>query len=437
MKKIILICMLISGCALVGLEEEEKITAGGGSGGGNTGGSSASVPNLTPQSRLSAGGDTNAYILDNGSVVQWGYESGANNAKTIVDNLTNARQVSTFGTSGDSYGAHTCVITTDNTSVCWGENSKGQLGDNTTTHCGVGSSPAYQKSACAVPIFDDSTAQGNLNKVVAGSRATFWLDNNGKLYSAGQCESGRLGISCGGGNQKTATTVMTGVEDVDMHRGIACALKTDSTLHCWGENSGNDITNDNTSDIQTPIQIATNVKHFDVAGNHVTMVHDNDTVFCTDNWYTKSSNIGKCADKFSSYTNVKRIYATQDVTGLLLDNGSQVSYGVDSSGLLADKSGGSPATNLTVTHGWIQEDGSQSLTNNITHIDGGGSDHAIGIMDNGSVIGVGSNSEGQLGGTASNLTCYWNGTPTTPCPVSATANDVWIYLNLSPTQVGP
>jgi len=104
---------------------------------------------------------------------------------------------------------------------------------------------------------------------------------------------------------------------------------------------------------------------------------------------------------------------------------------------LADKTGGSPATNLTVTHGWIQEDGSQSLTNNITHIDGGGSNHAIGIMDNGSVIGVGSNSQGQLGGTASNLTCYWNGTPTTPCPVSATANDVWIYLNLSPTQVGP
>ena len=63
--------MLISGCALVGLEEEEKITAGGGSSGGNTGGSSGSTPNLTPQSRLSSGGDTNAYILDNGSVVQW------------------------------------------------------------------------------------------------------------------------------------------------------------------------------------------------------------------------------------------------------------------------------------------------------------------------------------------------------------------------------
>jgi len=160
------------------------------------------APNLTPQSRLSAGGDTNAYILDNGSVVQWGFGSGANNAKTIVDNLTNARQVATFGTSGDSYGAHTCVITTDNTSVCWGENSKGQLGDNTTTDCGVGSSPAFQKTACAVPIFDDSTAQGNLKKVVAGSKATVWLDNNGKVYSAGQCNSGKLGISCSSGTSQ-------------------------------------------------------------------------------------------------------------------------------------------------------------------------------------------------------------------------------------------
>ena len=58
-------------------------------------------------------------------------------------------------------------------------------------------------------------------------------------------------------------------------------------------------------------------------------------------------------------------------------------------------------------------------------------------MDNGSLVGVGGNNEGQMGGTASNLTCYWQGNAVTPCADSSQTNDVFIYLNVSPTSVGP
>ena len=155
-------------------------TAAGGGGGG-----SSVAAYLTPQSRLATGYDANAYIMDNGSVIHWGYQSGQDNAKNtnIVDNLTNPRQVATYG-SNAAGGRSDCAIKTDNTSVCWGENSQSQLGDNTTTDCGVGTystTPRFQKTACAVPIFDDNTAQGNLKEVGMGEKFTVWLDNNGKV----------------------------------------------------------------------------------------------------------------------------------------------------------------------------------------------------------------------------------------------------------------
>jgi hypothetical protein len=374
-----------------------------------------------------------AYILDNGSVIQWGYytdEAAARSTK-VVDNLTNARQVAIHGTTSTG-GVHACVIKTDNTSVCWGENSASQLADNTTTDCGVGvnsTTPKFQKTACAVPIFDDNTAQGNLKQVAAGWKATLWLDNNGKVYSAGECSNGRLGNGCTDNNTNTATTVMTGVKDIDMMNSIACAHKTDNSLWCWGGQNGyNYITSDNTSDIQTPIQVATNVEHFDVGNTFIAMVKSDNSIFCTNSWKHSSA---LCANKFSSYTAVKDMYASSSA-GLLLDNGSQVAYGYDYNGVLATKTGNSPQNNYTVQHGWIHEDGALSQTDNITYIEEGNSTF-FGIMDNGSVVGVGANNNGQMGGTADQLTCYWNGSASTPCADGSQVNDVFIYLGLDPS----
>ena len=119
----------------------------------------------------------------------------------------------------------------------------------------------------SLSIYDDNSAQGNTNRVAVGYYFYLWLDNKGKLYSAGKCENGALGTGCTG-NQTTAVTVMTGVKDIKVHprNQIACALKIDNTLHCWGENNANEITSAHANNIETPLQIATNVAHFGVFG---------------------------------------------------------------------------------------------------------------------------------------------------------------------------
>ena len=90
---------------------------------------------------------------------------------------------------------------------------------------------------------------------------------------------------------------MTGVKDIKVHQfsQIACAHKIDNTLHCWGENNTNEITSAHANDVETPLEIATNVAHFGIFGaSHSTpkgiigIVYDNDTISCTSGWFNLS-----------------------------------------------------------------------------------------------------------------------------------------------------
>lgn len=148
---------------------------------------------LTNRSRLSAGSNKTGYILDNGSVIEWGdrfasHDSEPNNYYP-VGNLTNARWISSFGLSRKY--SHSCEIKEDNTAVCWGNNRFGQLGDSNVSSgressgCSRLSSVTARATACAVPEFNDSSAQGNLEMVETGNGFTLWLDKNGKVYVSG------------------------------------------------------------------------------------------------------------------------------------------------------------------------------------------------------------------------------------------------------------
>ena len=205
----------------------------------------------------------------------------------IVDNLTNATQISVVSYSNLATGNnsfHQCAVRADKTSICWGRGTKGELGDNLTTDCGFGSnSDSYQPTACAVPIFGTAGAASNLKKVQVGPGYTIWLDHDGNVYSAGECESGKLGTNCGS-NQAYGIKVngISNVSDIMVVNNRVCANKQDDTLWCWGENSSNEITSANANDVEAPLQIASSVESFAMGQNNIGIVYDNNTVFCTD-----------------------------------------------------------------------------------------------------------------------------------------------------------
>ena len=412
------------------------------SGGGTTGGSNLLTPEgLTDRNRLSVGGIKNGYVLDNGSVVTWGRGKWIPEDFYTVDNLTNARQISVFAMNNSSVLA--CAVKNDHTTVCWGQNRYGELGNGGSGPCGQSSSATTTETACAVPIFDDNSAQGNINRVAVGYYFSLWLDNKGKVYSAGKCENGVLGTGCTD-NQTTAVTVMTGVKDIKVHprNQIACAHKIDNTLHCWGENNANEITSAHANDIETPLEIATNVAHFGVFGasastpkGSIGIVYDNGTISCTTGWFSSGGTTSTCQDEYAGITNVKQISGDRNVSMLVLDNGSTLAYGLNQYGTMAHGSGNSPQRNITAA-GSKFADGTPA--NNVSYIAGGYNDtgytHILGILDNGSVVGVGANNYYQLVPTnrMSSTICAWQGT------VAATTQDAskcdrWAILPIGPS----
>ncbi|HRI64101.1 MAG TPA: hypothetical protein PK156_07680 [Polyangium sp.] len=113
---------------------------------------------------------------------------------------------------------HTCSTLQSGALQCWGRNSSGQIGDNTTVDN-------------AVPITIDTSS--NWAEVSAGNAATCARKMDGATYCWGANTFGNTGI--GDLGQRRVPTLITGTNaSINLAFGHACAVSTTGTLSCWG-----------------------------------------------------------------------------------------------------------------------------------------------------------------------------------------------------------
>ena len=274
--------------------------------------------------------------------------------------------------------------------------------------------------------------------VEAGAFFTLWLDKNGTVYVNGWCDNGRLGLSCGSQDQLTPKTVMTGVKDIlagPSKAGLWCAHKTDNTLWCTGENSFGGITGSGSSHVLTPVQVASDVEHFGIFATKtgtrsaIGIVKSDNTVSCTKNHHGSSM---KCSDKITE-TNIKQISGNGYHIMVVLDNGTTRAYGNNEQGTIAHGSGGEGFSSPTNTvESSIHVDGTPMT--NMDYIVGG-SETLFGILDNGTLVGVGGNADKELvpQGELSSAQCSWQGGSLTNITQADGICDRWMTL---PIQKG-
>ena len=140
-------------------------------------------------------------------------------------------------------GGHTCAVLADGTVRCWGWNQYGQLGDGTTADSSV---------PVAVSGINTATA------ISAGEEHTCAILANGILRCWGQNDSGQLGIGTSDVDPHPTPVAVSGINAAN---GIAagvdhtCAVVSDHTVRCWGDNSEGQLGDGTTTTRLTPVSV--------------------------------------------------------------------------------------------------------------------------------------------------------------------------------------
>lgn len=200
---------------------------------------------------VDTGGKHTCALLDNGEVKCWGGNS--NGQLGYDDTLSRGGTVGSMAALsavdlgrpavaiavGDSFS---CAILDNATLKCWGANSRGQLGQDSSGDIGKTAGSMAVLSAVNLGV-------GRTVKSIAlGKEHTCALLDNDKVKCWGFSNSGQLGIGYPGLSWGSTVGSMQSLAYVTIAEGKAvkklaaganhnCAILIDNTVQCWGANS--------------------------------------------------------------------------------------------------------------------------------------------------------------------------------------------------------
>ncbi|PKN22879.1 MAG: hypothetical protein CVU65_14635 [Deltaproteobacteria bacterium HGW-Deltaproteobacteria-22] len=233
------------------------------------------VTNMTSLVTRISAGQYHTCAVKSGSAYCWG-----RNANGQLGNGTTSNSSVPFGVTSMSSGIsmisagynHTCLVKTDHSSYCWGSNTYGQLGDNSTT-----------QRLLPVPVASGMTG-GSI--ISAGGNHTCALTTTGAVYCWGYNSSGQLGIG-NTSNRSVPTSVSslgTGNTHIAAGGDHTCAAVYRGGAKCWGKNSDGQLGNNGLTNQTSPDDVVNDLLMTFLAGgsNHTCAIRGK-YVYCWGN----------------------------------------------------------------------------------------------------------------------------------------------------------
>ena len=233
----------------------------------------AVVNNWTRQNSFTArdidvGYEHAAIILDNGSVVTWGYGRNAalaNGDRTVYG--WNGGVVISGNVKDLALGTHhSCFLGTNNIAACAGKNERNQLGSTADTSNGCGTGVECSATTLAVEGFT------NIIQIDAGNRHTVGVLDNGSLICWGINSSGECGMGSTNNNinpPAISSTAPSGVLKAWANGSKTCvATNKYKTLHCTGSShvgNGSSLSSSSFVEVDLPSSFSSNHRILDVA----------------------------------------------------------------------------------------------------------------------------------------------------------------------------
>lgn len=255
------------------------------------------VTNLSQASALVSQDYGGCALTDAGGVVCWGYNvSGQLGDGTTTDSFGPvAVSGLTSGVTQIAAGSsHVCALSSAGAVLCWGLNDKGQLGDGSTTNrstpvqvsgltSGVTAIAAGGKSSCALTVSGELKCWGYNSKGQLGDGTT----TNRSTPVTASATSGQVaavalgfshscvltadgGVGCWGSGTlgelgdgtktdsltvKQVTGLTSGVASISAGLSDTCAITTAGNALCWGSNSNGQIGDGTYTNATNPVAV--------------------------------------------------------------------------------------------------------------------------------------------------------------------------------------
>lgn len=162
-------------------------------------------------------------------------------------------------------GTHTCALTADGRVKCWGDNSSGTLGNNSTT-------------ASLVPV---DTGLSGVASIAAGIDRTYAVTKDGSVKRWGV--KARFGPSGPIIDAKPVDfSELAGITSVALGYDHACALTSQGTVKCWGSNYNGELGNNSTIASEVPVNVTglSGVTSISAGWGHTCAVTSQGTAMC-------------------------------------------------------------------------------------------------------------------------------------------------------------
>jgi alpha-tubulin suppressor-like RCC1 family protein len=223
--------------------------------------------------QVSLGSEHCAAIKTDGSLWMWGKNTNGNLGDNTTLSKSSPIQTISGGFNWKQVGAgrdFTAAIKTDGTLWLWGNNTRGQLGDN-----------AVVNRLSPVQTIAGGT---NWKQVSCGAEFAAAIKTDGTLWLWGANAGGQVG-----NNTRTlvsspvqTTAGGTNWKQVSLGGEYSAAIKTDGTLWVWGSNSFGELGDNTINPKSTPVQTVaggTNWKQVSGGGNFTAAIKTDGTLW--------------------------------------------------------------------------------------------------------------------------------------------------------------
>ena len=295
-----------------------------------------------------------AAIKNDGRLWMWGFNySGQLGDNTIIYRSSPVQTIAggTDWKQVSGGGGHTAAIKTDGTLWVWGENTFGQIGDNTMTNR---SSPIQ-------------TIAGGINwiQVSCGSNHTAAVKTDGTLWVWGLNNFAQLGDNSSNFKLSPVQTDAGGNNWKQVSCGFihTAAIKTDGTLWVWGDNSYGELGDETNISMSSPVQTVTygnDWKQVSCSDLQTSAIKNDGTLWCwgrnTSGEIGDNTNIDKSSpvQTIALGTNWKKVSSGNFFTTAIKTDGTLWVWGIN--GVLGTNDSiprSSPVQTIAYGNNWI------------------------------------------------------------------------------------